>query len=117
MAKLPSDLFTIHLRHRDVEHENVGAQFFDARQAFFTTGRLAHQLEFRRAIHEMPDGFPNEGMIVGEHDADRPHARSKGTWIIAMVPRFRPLSICSVPPMYVIRSRIVASPRPAEDLD
>jgi len=41
MAKLSSDLFTVHLRHRDVEHENVGAQFFDARQAFFTASRLA----------------------------------------------------------------------------
>ena len=79
MAKLSSDLFTIHLRHRDVEHENVGAQFFDARQAFFTTGRLANEFKLWRAIHEMPDSLPNERMIVGKHDADRLHDRFKGT--------------------------------------
>src|SRR5882757_223300 len=111
-ANLAGDLFAVHLRHRDVEHENVGAQFLDARQAFFAIGGLSHQLELRRAADQMSNGLSNERMIVGEHDADGFHRPCMGTWMIAVVPRFCALSIRSVPPMYVIRSRMVASPRP-----
>src|SRR5258706_9705086 len=112
MVELTGDLLAVHLRHRDVEYQDVGLQFLDPGQAFLAIGRLAHEFKFGRAAHQLPDGLPDQRMIVGQHNARRLHGLCIGTSMVTTVPRPRSVSSANRPPMNVIRSRSAASPTP-----
>src|SRR5258706_14343425 len=112
MVQLTGDLLAVHLRHRDVEYQDVGLQFLDPGQAFLAIGRLAYQFKFGRAAQQLPDGLPDQRMIVGQHNARRLHGLCSGTSMVATVPRPRSVSSVNRPPRNVIRSRSAASPRP-----
>ncbi len=82
MTQLPGDLFAIHLRHRNVEHQDVGLQFLDPCQTFFAVGRLADELEFRRTGDDVTDGLTDQRMIVGKNDTNGFHGMGfmDGSW-------------------------------------
>jgi len=71
-GELRQDLDAIMCRHPKIEQHDVGLELANDRQRFAAIGRLGYHLHFALLSQVCHDPFPDDGMIVGNHDANLP---------------------------------------------
>jgi hypothetical protein len=74
LGHAPHDFHAVQLRHRDVDHRDVGARALGLGQRADAVRGLGHDGALATAVQERDQPVAQQRVVVGHQDADRPHA-------------------------------------------
>ena len=95
--------------HVQVEQQHVRAGGGDDVHRLPAVARLAGHLHVRFLVEQVAQGLPDDAMVIRDHHPDR---HGTGTRTVSAAPRPGALSMSTVPPSSLTRSRMWASPEP-----
>src|SRR6202034_1711201 len=114
--KAPAQHDSVDLRHRNIEHGDVGAGLANELQRGQTAARFADQLEIIFRADEIAQPVQDNRMVVGQYDSGFAHAAdlcpSRVMRAKIVVPAPGAVSTSSVPPTSASRSRMPSRTRP-----
>ncbi len=71
LAQLLQSLQPVGPRHGEIEQQDVRLELRDLRDGFDAVPRLADHLEARVGVEQATETVPEDGVVVGDHDANR----------------------------------------------
>src|SRR5215469_1046777 len=100
----------VQCRHVQVEQQHIGAGGGDDVYGLAPVSGLAGNLDIWFLAQQVAQSVADDAVVVGDHYADR---HGTGTRTVSAAPRPGALSMSTVPPSSLTRSRMWASPNPA----